>query len=228
MKNKIRMALAVLCMTISLVSLAGCQFFDLLRSIVGYDGAEELVPDTSELEELLTVTESGEPSSPYIGNFTMHYAYDYQSDEFIVEASFTQKMEFRYTGTGDHTLEPYLFLEEFSGTQTTKMAGLDQGAYCWVTFLHTVSYRISGSFDPVTCSVVLIGIEAAPTNSEVTEYTCPAMIVEGLVPEIYYIPPPTAQNFKLEKTGVIFSIDDHIFSISDLYLPTLEMSCPAK
>lgn len=73
------------------------------------------------------------------------------------------------------------------GSQTSKLAGLNQGQYCWVTMNHQVEYDLSGVFKTSDCTFE-IKVTGKRIKSEVTSNECPGSF--EIDPTPFYTPPP--------------------------------------
>ena len=230
MKKYLKAALSFLCLFLSISVLSGCNFPVSQWPFQSDKLIESELPKQEELEKIVkdaenAATDDGVTILPFTGDFTLTYAFDYESDALQIETGFTQKITMQYPGGGDHTTEPYTFNTTFTGVQDAKVAALNQGVYCWTTMKHNVEYTVAGVFDPVTCAVTVKTFQSKLLDSQVTGTECPAIVLQAIVPKNFYIPPSGA-DMTISKQVMPYFAGDHTLMVTEIHLPDADMTCP--
>ena len=213
MQNKTYCLLFMLISLLTALLLVGCN----LDSFPGpLTDQQEVEPTEQEAEptELVGITFTEED-----GTATLHYVFNVDAEDGIqvsTDEDFTlwifiddedPKTDAIMSGAGE-------------GIQIVKVAALDQGVICWVTFKHIVSYDVMGIFQPSNCSFDITVIAKAKESSMIANSCSGAL---PLKPSDFFYPPPAGpHHFTGALEPVDLSLDARtklVFTLSDVVVP---------
>jgi hypothetical protein len=178
------------------------------------------VSDSVEPTPTQTQTPMSAVGSMVYGTGTLRYMFEVKDQDLLVGEG---EVEFPFEimkPISDST--PHYFRTTLQGGQVVRVAGMNSGERCYVTYTYTVTYDLNGDFYPDECKFDFTLETFDETLTAEVEDGCG--VPGGMDTNIYFFPPPSGPHVIIgEDVPLVIKPDPrvtHTFIIEDLDVPS--------